>query len=484
MNYTSLYRKLRPQTFSEIIGQEHITSTLVNQLKAGSPCHAYLFSGTRGTGKTTAARVLAKAINCTNPVNYQPCNECTSCLSITDGSNVDVIEMDAASNNGVEYARDIKDKVIYPPSVSKYKVYIIDEVHMLSGGAFNALLKTIEEPPSYVIFILCTTEPNKLPATIISRCMRFDFRLIGIEQLVELAKGAYKQAGRKITKEALRAIAQAAEGSARDCLNLADRCLYYSQDELTYEDVLEVIGATNLDGLIEIASNIINGRLSQLFDNINNVVNCGRSISLLAKDLSMLFRNLVIVATSPNEAKDIINIPQQLLDKYNILVSASNITFLLNCLDQLSNLETSLRQSLNQRILLEAVCIKLCLSNTNANYVNVPSSLSVQASTQDTTKQAQAILFKIIKTAKENNDMVLAIPLEDIDVPTIIGHEYIIKCNNSLYSLLSVEQQKKVINDVLLPFNLTLKLELIDKPKDVVDNKLSELVGDRLVIKK
>lgn len=484
MNYTALYRKLRPQTFKEIIGQEHITSTLINQLKSGNVSHAYLFNGTRGTGKTTAARVLAKAVNCLNPINSEPCNKCQMCISISNANNVDVVEMDAASNNGVEYARDIRDKIIYPPSISKFKVYIIDEVHMLSGGAFNALLKTLEEPPAYVIFILCTTEPNKLPATILSRCMRFDFRLLGIDELVKLTQGAYLQANRKYTIEALKAIAQAAEGSARDCLNLADRCLYYSSDTLTYEDVLEVFGATNIDGLIEIAGNIISGQLKELFIKINTIVSMGRSISLLTKDLSVLFRNLVISATAPNQALDILAVPQQLLDKYNNLVNKTSVVFLLNCLDQFSSLESSLRQSLNQRILLEAVCIKLCMPSVESNPLIAIESKSNEPLTQvNNTKQAEAILLKIIKKAKENNDMAFAIPLEDISIPTIEGEYYTIKCNKSVYSVLSAPDKVYIINSTLSQFNLKLKLEEESTSKKKQDNKLADLVGNSLIIK-
>lgn len=484
MNYTALYRKLRPQTFKEIIGQEHITSTLINQLKSGNVSHAYLFNGTRGTGKTTAARVLAKAVNCLNPINSEPCNKCQMCISISNANNVDVVEMDAASNNGVEYARDIRDKIIYPPSISKFKVYIIDEVHMLSGGAFNALLKTLEEPPAYVIFILCTTEPNKLPATILSRCMRFDFRLLGIDELVKLTQGAYLQANRKYTIEALKAIAQAAEGSARDCLNLADRCLYYSSDTLTYEDVLEVFGATNIDGLIEIAGNIISGQLKELFIKINTIVSMGRSISLLTKDLSVLFRNLVIAATAPNQALDILAVPQQLLDKYNNLVNKTSVVFLLNCLDQFSSLESSLRQSLNQRILLEAVCIKLCMPSVESNPLIAIESKSNEPLTQvNNTKQAEAILLKIIKKAKENNDMAFAIPLEDISIPTIEGEYYTIKCNKSVYSVLSAPDKVYIINSTLSQFNLKLKLEEESTSKKKQDNKLADLVGNSLIIK-
>ena len=227
MAYLALYRKYRPNTFDGLIGQEHIVKTLVNQIENDRLGHAYLFTGTRGTGKTSAAKIFAKAINCLNPKNGSPCGECECCRAISNPSNIDVIEIDAASNNGVNEIRDLREKVQYPPVSCKYKVYIIDEVHMLTGAAFNALLKTLEEPPKHAVFILATTEVHKIPATILSRCMRFDFRLISNEKIASLISKIYDEQDKDYEKEAVYAIAKAGEGSIRDALSIADTAISF-----------------------------------------------------------------------------------------------------------------------------------------------------------------------------------------------------------------------------------------------------------------
>ena len=244
MNYVALYRKYRPRTFDDVIGQDHIINTLRNQIVKGKISHAYLFTGTRGTGKTSTAKIFARAVNCPEAAahNGNPCGTCEVCKAL-ENANVDVIEMDAASNNGVDYARDIREKVQFPPVCGRYKVYIIDEVHMLSTGAFNALLKTLEEPPAHAIFILCTTEVHKIPATILSRCMRFDFRLVPASQLTKLIADIYDKEGKSYERAAVAAIAQAGEGSVRDCVSIADRCMAVS-DKLTYKQVTDVLGVS------------------------------------------------------------------------------------------------------------------------------------------------------------------------------------------------------------------------------------------------
>ena len=245
MSYLALYRKYRPTTFEGLIGQEHIVKTLTNQIKSGRLGHAYLFTGTRGTGKTSAAKIFAKAINCTNSVNGSPCGVCDVCVALSDPSNIDIIEIDAASNNGVNEIRDLREKVQYPPVNCKYKVYIVDEVHMLTGAAFNALLKTLEEPPKHAMFILATTEVHKIPATILSRCMRFDFRLISTEKIAELISKIYDEQGKSYEKEAVVAIATAGDGSIRDALSIADIAISYNSGKLTYNDVMEILGSSN-----------------------------------------------------------------------------------------------------------------------------------------------------------------------------------------------------------------------------------------------
>ena len=246
MSYTALYRKFRPSTFDQVKGQDHIVQTLKNQINANRIGHAYLFCGTRGTGKTSVAKIFAKAVNCEHPVDGSPCNECETCRGITNGSAMNVIEIDAASNNGVDNIRQIRDEIQYSPSSGKYTVYIIDEVHMLSIGAFNALLKTLEEPPAYVIFILATTEPHKIPITILSRCQRYDFKRISIDTIAARLSELMEKESIEVEEKAIRYVAKAADGSMRDALSLLDQCIaFYLGQKLTYDNVLDVLGAVD-----------------------------------------------------------------------------------------------------------------------------------------------------------------------------------------------------------------------------------------------
>ena len=258
MSYLALYRRFRPTKFDQVIGQDVIVTTLINQLKTQKIGHAYLFCGARGTGKTSLAKILARAVNCLDLQNGSPCGKCEACKTLLESSNIDIIEIDAASNNRVENIRDLRETVQYPPVSVKYKVYIVDEVHMLSTEAFNALLKTLEEPPKHAIFILATTEPNKLPATILSRCMRFDFKLVGTNELCEIIEKIYDEIGKKYTKEAVMAIAKAGEGSVRDALSVADLCISIGDGKLEYDDVLKVLGATDTSTLLNILKNMFN----------------------------------------------------------------------------------------------------------------------------------------------------------------------------------------------------------------------------------
>ena len=258
MSYTALYRKFRPATFEEVKGQDHIVTTLKNQIQAGRIGHAYLFCGTRGTGKTTVAKILAKAVNCEHPLDGSPCNECSSCQAIQAGTSTNVIEIDAASNNGVDNIREIREEVSYRPTQGRYKVYIIDEVHMLSTGAFNALLKTLEEPPEYVIFILATTEVNKIPVTILSRCQRYDFKRITIDTIAGRLMELMQKEGVEAEERAVRYVAKAADGSMRDALSLLDQCIaFYLGESLTYDKVLNVLGTVDTEVFSQLLRRVI-----------------------------------------------------------------------------------------------------------------------------------------------------------------------------------------------------------------------------------
>ena len=366
MAYLALYRKYRPNTFDGLIGQEHIVKTLTNQIENDRLGHAYLFTGTRGTGKTSAAKIFAKAINCLNPKNGSPCGECECCKAISNPSNIDVIEIDAASNNGVNEIRELREKVQYPPVSCKYKVYIVDEVHMLTGAAFNALLKTLEEPPKHAVFILATTEVHKIPATILSRCMRFDFRLISNEEIASLISKIYVEQGKSFEEEAVMAIAKAGEGSIRDALSIADIALSYNNDKLTYDDVMEILGSSNNQLLVDFIRNIIEGNSGAVLQTIDELCGLGKSVGVLIKDITSILRDLLVIKTceKPNA---ILSLPK---DKLNILQAISNDTTeqrLIRILEIFAENENSLKYTNHPRVVFETASIKACKPESDYN---------------------------------------------------------------------------------------------------------------------
>ena len=358
MEYQALYRKYRPQKFSDVIGQSHITETLANQIKNDQISHAYLFTGPRGTGKTSIAKIFAKAISCKNNHNGDPCNKCESCLSLNSASNYDVMEIDAASNNGVEYVRELRENVKYPPVNSKYKVYIIDEVHMLSESAFNALLKTLEEPPKFVVFILATTEIHKLPATILSRCIRFDFKLVSVNDLEKHLSRIFKDSGIKCEPEALTLIAKLGEGSVRDTLSIADMCSAYTNKNITYKSVLECCGTTNKETLTEIANKIIDKDMHNLLEIVENLARSGKNISQLNRDLLEYFKEVCIIKTCTN-AGDLLNLPENIFNQMKTLADKSSAENLISILQKLSGLEQEFRYTNNPKSLFEVSLLGL-----------------------------------------------------------------------------------------------------------------------------
>ncbi|MBR6736821.1 MAG: DNA polymerase III subunit gamma/tau [Clostridia bacterium] len=366
MSYLALYRRFRPTDFTKVIGQDAIVTTLTNQIKSDKVGHAYLFCGARGTGKTTLAKIFARAVNCLDSVNGSPCGKCQNCLALKDSSNLDVIEIDAASNNKVENVREIRDNVQYAPSIVKYKVYIIDEVHMLTTEAFNALLKTLEEPPKHAIFILATTEPHKLPATILSRCMRFDFRLVSTQELTSLICKIYDEIAKPYDLNAVKLIAKSGEGSVRDALSVADLCVSVGEGKLTYNDVLNVLGATDVlktDALVKAIFSGDTGSVLSLTDELSSL---GKSIGLLLKDLVNYLRDLAIIKTSSN-AKDVLALPE---DRYSAMKEVANLASehrILRVIEIVSSIETSLRYSTQQRAVLETALIKATMPETDYN---------------------------------------------------------------------------------------------------------------------
>ncbi len=363
--YLALYRKYRPQNFDEMIGQKHIVQTLVNQIKHDKIGHAYLFCGSRGTGKTSTAKIFARAINCKNPQNGNPCDVCDTCKALKASNNIDILEIDAASNNGVDEIRDLREKVKYPPVNGKYKVYIIDEVHMLSPSAFNALLKTLEEPPAHAVFILATTEVHKLPATILSRCLRFDFSLVSVEELSGLLKKIFVKEGITAEDSAIEVIARAGEGSVRDTLSIADRCVSYSGDNLTFKNVTEVLGTTSRESLLNIGQTLLVGSIGDGLLELDKVLSSGKSPLILSKDLIEYFRDLLVIITLKDKAKTMIAVPDEVFDKMLVQADSDNYSKIVSFIYNLSEVEAELRYSNNPRIVLETAVIK------SMNEVNV-----------------------------------------------------------------------------------------------------------------
>ena len=356
--YLALYRKYRPRTFNEVIGQDHIVKTLINQIKLDKISHAYLFCGSRGTGKTSTAKIFAKAINCVGSKDGSPCLSCDVCKSL-DGTNIDVLEIDAASNNGVDEIRDLREKVKYPPVVGKYKVYIIDEVHMLSTSAFNALLKTLEEPPAHTVFVLATTEVHKLPATILSRCLRFDFKLVSLEDLSSLLKKVLDSENVKYDEQAINIIARAGEGSVRDTLSIADRCVSFAGDELTYKKVLEVLGVSEREILIKVTDHILTKNVGEALVELDKVLSGGKSPLVFSNDLISYFRDLLLVYTLGAASREIVVVKDDIFEKMKAQATKENYGAMVKAIEVLSEIEQELRYSVQPRIVLETAIIKI-----------------------------------------------------------------------------------------------------------------------------
>lgn len=384
MSYTALYRKFRPMKFSEIVGQEHITRTLKNQIIANRVGHAYLLTGGRGTGKTSAAKILARAINCLNPQDGEPCNECEICKAAIQGSLTDIVEMDAASNNSVEDIRSIREEVNFLPTVAKYRVYIIDEVHMLSVGAFNALLKTLEEPPEHVKFILATTEPQKLPATILSRCQRFDYKKISPENIKLRLDFICKESNINITEEALKTISVLAEGAMRDGLSILERCVQEGEDEINDDKVKELVGIPKVEYINKIVNSVIDFNTEETLENIDTVISDGKDLNNLIWEIIKYVKDILVFKSSGKLS--LYN--ENELAKIKEVSDKTTKERLLKIIYSLSELANDLKMTTQKTIMLEVGIMKLCALGTVAD---ISTSNTVQSeNSQNSSMQSQS----------------------------------------------------------------------------------------------
>lgn len=412
MSYVALYRKFRPKTFDELVGQEHIVQTLKNQIQNNRVGHAYLFSGGRGSGKTSTAKILARAVNCEHPINGEPCNQCGTCRQALEGRLIDITEMDAASNNGVDNIRDIREEVEFIPTSAKYKVYIIDEVHMLSTGAFNALLKTLEEPPAHVIFILATTEPQKLPTTILSRCQRFDFKRISIENIIKRLKIICNENNIAIEENALRVIAILADGALRDAISILDRCMAEGNEIITEERVKELAGVPKFEYLVDVLNSIFTNDVDKLISISETLISEGKDLNIFLWELIKMIRDLLILYC----CKEIETYKGEELEKLKELVTIVNKDRLICLIDELSELSSSMKWASQQGIIFEAGLIKLCTMPNLEKKAN-GNTPSIQTETSD-------LKLKVLTKLKENGKILLHAKLEQTRIE--LGEEGIV----------------------------------------------------------
>lgn len=463
MGYTALYRKFRPITFSEIVGQEHITRTLRNQIIAGRVGHAYLFNGGRGTGKTSAAKILARAINCLNPKDGEPCNECEICKGAINGSLTDIVEMDAASNNSVEDIRSIREEVNFLPTKAKYRVYIIDEVHMLSTGAFNALLKTLEEPPEHVKFILATTEPQKLPATILSRCQRFDFKKISNENIIKRLNIVCEKSNIEITKEALNIIAVLSEGAMRDALSILERCIQDGENKIDEDKIKDLVGIPKITYIHQLTESILEYDVDKALANIDEVLEDGKDINNLLWELIKYVKDILVYKAS-NKLE---LYSEEELNKIRIISEKVSKEKLVDIIYQLSNLENDIKWSTQKTIMFQAGIIKLC---------------SKQAETSSNLEERLDKIEKYLRTSKVKSNMTMPVQQVQSNEPrmtfgvssknsTEFKNTNIPKSNKEKkFSNKSEEYWPQIVNDLKQSGKIVLYTNLMNtKAKEIND---------------
>ena len=424
MNYIALYRKYRPLKFSEVVGQEHIEKTLKNQIKNNRMGHAYLFSGGRGSGKTSTAKIFARAVNCLNPIDGEPCNECEICKAAISGSLVDITEMDAASNNGVDNIRDIREEVEFVPTSGKFRVYIIDEVHMLSTGAFNALLKTLEEPPEHVIFILATTEPQKIPATILSRCQRFDFKRIQVSDIIKRLEYICEDIGVKIEENALRLIADLADGAMRDAISILDRCVSDGDEIITEDKIRSLTGIPEFEQLYNMMESICRANTNQTINNVNSLLDSGKDVNVFCSSLLKFSRDVLISLINV----DSLNYSKAQKDKIAELSSLRTKEYFAMLVTKIQEAINHLKWAEEPSIIFEVEMLKLCLYSDESSKSNVSLSSGKEADNSE-----QSLKDKVLTKLHENGKIRLqtdlintSIEVQDDGIVHIVFNEILL----------------------------------------------------------
>ena len=443
MAYVALYRKFRPKTFSEVVGQEHIVQTLKNQIQNNRIGHAYLFSGGRGSGKTSTAKILARAVNCMHPVNGEPCNECEICKQAMEGSLIDITEMDAASNNGVDNIRDIREEVEFIPTSAKYRVYIIDEVHMLSTGAFNALLKTLEEPPAHVIFILATTEPQKLPTTILSRCQRFDFKRISVENIVKRLKIICEESNVRIEEDALRIIAVLADGAMRDAISILDRSIAEGVGEISAEMIKELAGIPKFEYLINMMEGLIQADCDKVLECCEELISEGKDLNVFVWELIKMARDILLLLV----CKEIETYSGEELNKIISIALIANKDRIIELIDELSSLSNSMKWASEQGIIFESGLIKIC--NKKVEKKEIQPTISIVK--DDATSELKA---KVLTKLKENGKILLQTKLEqtkiELGTDDLVHIIFGAPVDSFTKSILLKEESKQAIKEAII----------------------------------
>ena len=477
MGYTALYRKFRPTTFSELVGQEHITRTLKNQIIADRVGHAYLFNGGRGTGKTSSAKILARAINCLSPKDGEPCNECEICKGAINGSLTDIVEMDAASNNSVEDIRSIREEVNFLPTKAKYRVYIIDEVHMLSTGAFNALLKTLEEPPEHVKFILATTEPQKLPATILSRCQRFDFKRISNDDIIKRLKIVCKESDIETTDGALNIIAVLSEGAMRDALSILERCIQDGENKIDEDKIRDLVGIPKITFVHSITEAIIEYDIDKALESISEILNQGKDLDNFLWEIIKYVKDILIYKSSGKadlySDEEISNI-KKISDK----VTKEK---LVNLIYELSNIENDMKWSTQKSIMFEAGMIKLC-SNEIGSGNNIEERLE---KIENYLKSGKVSMQQVVSNPvmqNANNSSVTRVIANENDNKTIQVSAPAVRTSNNNAKSYSSDLNKswpKIVNDLKQNGKIVLYTNLINTKAEQINDKTVEIKFQR-----